>query len=140
MLVEAALLLTAARIRLASRPFRDVARKFGEPGNPLPSSIGVRRCDPALLRTVRSVAWAVRIAARVLPFDAVCLPQGIAGKAMLRRRGISSVLHFGVSRHGTDAERAAAAISPAHAWLEAEGCRVTGYPVEDRYVEVASFI
>jgi hypothetical protein len=56
------------------------------------------------------VRKAVTTAARNVPWNAVCLPQAMAAKAMLARRGQGSAIHMG------------AAFNPdgkliAHAWL-----------------------
>lgn len=78
---------------------------------------------------VRAVGWAVtRLAAR-LPIGARCLAQALAARAMLRRRGIASTMHIGVARPG-------ATSLEAHAWLEAAGVEVIGYPVPPRYREI----
>ena len=72
-------------------------------------------------------------AARHVPFRAVCLPQAIAAKAMLRRRGINSVLHFGVAKRSDQS-------LDAHAWLDAAGIAVTGFPVGAEFTEIACFV
>ncbi len=82
----------------------------------------------------RDVAWAVRAAARHLPFRAVCLTQALAAHAMLRRRGVRGVVHFGAA--GPTSSDAL----DAHAWLEAAGVEVTGYPIPADMVEIARFI
>ena len=51
------------------------------------------------------------VAARNVPWNAVCLPQAMAAKAMLARRGQGSSLHLGTAM----AEDGLA----AHAWLVA---------------------
>lgn len=68
------------------------------------------------------IGWAVARVARYFPRSAMCLAQALAARAMLSRRGISSVMHVGVARSD-------AAPFEAHAWLEAAGVEVTGYPV-----------
>ena len=72
-------------------------------------------------------------AARHVPFKAVCLPQAMAGKMMLRRRGVVSVLSFGLAvDQAGDFE--------GHAWLAAAGVKVTGFPVAEEFTEIACFI
>jgi hypothetical protein len=63
----------------------------------------------------------------------VCLPQAMAARVMLKRRGVSSVMHFGAAR-GEDKPL------DAHAWLDAAGVEVTGYPVADQFAEIACFV
>lgn len=75
------------------------------------------------------VAWAVTRTATYLPLSTLCLAQALAARAMLRRRGIASLLHVGVAR-------SRAAPFEAHAWLEAGGVEVTGYPVPPHLREI----
>ena len=138
LVAEAGVLLLAARIAVAMLPFRRVARWLGQPVAPSALPLVPPRSGPDDAAT--RVGWAVRFAAGRLPVEAVCLPQAMAARAMLRRRGIASTVHLGVMRdHG-----AALAIDPdappAHAWLDASGQRITGYPVDPALVEVAAFV
>jgi len=54
----------------------------------------------------------------------------MAARAMLDRRGVRSVIHFGTAR-------GEALTLSAHAWLDAAGVEVTGYPLDQRYAEIA---
>lgn len=77
-------------------------------------------------------------AARHVPFNAVCLPQAMAARIMLKRRGVDSVLHFG-ARIGQNKIGPDKPID-AHAWLDAAGVEVTGYPVANTFAEIACFV
>jgi hypothetical protein len=79
------------------------------------------------------VGWAVTRVAAYFPFLAMCLAQALAARAMLSRRGIGSTLHVGVARSG-------AAPFEAHAWLEAAGVEVTGYPVPPHLREIGCLL
>lgn len=97
---EAIVFLGMARVAVLILPFRFVAKWLER----APDS---GTCDVML---VRRIGKAVTVAARNVPWNAVCLPQAIAAKAMLARRGHGSAFHLG------------AAIEPggklgAHAWL-----------------------
>jgi hypothetical protein len=137
LLMEAALSLLIARLALVFMPFRNIARRLGEfvP----PSDERVRNpAEPSSyehIRLAEEIGWAVTRAARYVPFKAVCLPQAIAAKAMLRRRDVGSVLHFGVAKSDKPDKPL-----DAHAWLDAMGIEVTGYPVAREFTEVASFV
>jgi hypothetical protein len=72
-------------------------------------------------------------AARYVPFRAVCLPQAMAARLMLKRRGIASTMHFG-------AAKGEAKPLDAHAWLDAAGVEVTGFPVAEKFAEIACFV
>ena len=52
---------------------------------------------------------------------------------MLKRRGVGSVLHFGAAKGEQKP-------LDAHAWLDAAGVEVTGYPVAAKFTEIACFV
>ena len=62
-------------------------------------------------------------AARLLPGSSLCLPQAMAAKWMLERRGFPSTIHLGV---GFRPAHEPGAHLHAHAWLEAGGSAITG--------------
>lgn len=131
LVVEAVLSLALARLGLSLLPFPLLARRLGAIGPPLPPApVAADAGDGALV--AREVGWAVTRAARHLPFRAVCLPQALAARQMLKRRGIASVLHFG-------ALQGVATDIKAHAWLDAAGVEVTGYPLASGCTEIARF-
>jgi hypothetical protein len=84
LVAEAALLLGVSRVLLLILPFRRIARLLSRPPAGAPAPV-----DPLLGRSVRH---AVTIAARNVPFRAVCLPQAMAAKFMLARSGQPSTL------------------------------------------------
>ena len=79
------------------------------------------------------IRGAVTLAARHVPWNAVCLPQAIAGRLMLARRGCSSTLHCGVGR-GADGGLV------AHAWLESNGAVILGEDGMSGVTAVARFV
>lgn len=81
-----ALALASAAIRILS--FRRVAA-WASKGRLLSGS-----ADAGTLRRVR---WAVEAWARRVPWRAVCFQRGLALHLMLRRRGIPSVMRYGVA-------------------------------------------
>jgi hypothetical protein len=112
---EAALALTVASLAVRVLGSSRTTRLLGFPATadqPQPSAApgaGVRR-----------VGRAVERVSRVLPWRPVCLPQAIATRAMLRRRGIACDSHLGVI--GSDPVT-------AHAWVTVGGTVVQGGPV-----------
>ena len=64
-------------------------------------------------RFIEPVRWAVLTVARYGPVSFVCFPQALAAHAMLRRRGIGSIMHYGVRRSADRKLR-------AHTWLEVD--------------------
>ena len=67
----------------------------------------------------RDIRYIVTLAADTVPWRSLCLPNAIAARRMLARRGFASTLHLGVGHH-------AAGDPHAHAWLEAGGLIITG--------------
>ena len=135
LLGEAVACLAAARLALIFIPFPRLARHLGTFVPPTdPRSFEGRSVpSPDQARLAEAIGWAVTRAARYMPFKAVCLPQAMAARIMLRRRGVKSVMHFGAAR-GTDKPL------DAHAWLDAAGVEVTGYPVAENFAEIACFV
>jgi hypothetical protein len=109
LVLEAALWLGLSRLMLLILPIGRIA----------PWLQRVPDSGPRDLATVLAVRHAVTIAARNVPWNAVCLPQAMAAKAMLARRGQGSALHLGAGK--LDGGGLA-----AHAWLEAGGEIVVG--------------
>jgi len=109
LICEAAVMLAAARLCVLTVPLRVLARLLSRMPDAAVS-------DPEL---VAQVGKAVSIAARHVPWNAVCLPQAMAAKAMLARRGQGSAFHLG-AMIGKDGR------PDAHAWLECDGQIVTG--------------
>ncbi len=133
--VEAVLCLLAARLALILIPFPRLAGRLGTFVPPSDPRAARRPFDavPEQAKLAQEIGWAVTRAARHVPFKAVCLPQAMAAQVMLRRRGVASVMHFGAGR-GTDKPL------DAHAWLDAAGVEVTGYPVAPNFAEIACFV
>lgn len=135
LLVEATLQLIVARVQLAIVPFPRLARSMG--GFTAPKHAAEISAATVLNAQKQAVAkrigWAVASAARHLPFSAVCLPQAMAARQMLRRRHIGGVIHFGTAF-------GEALTLEAHAWLDVDGVEVTGYPVGKQFHEVACLV
>jgi hypothetical protein len=135
LLIEAVAGLLAARLALIFIPFPRLARRLGvfvPPSDPRALTAKAVMA-PEQTRLAEAISWAVTRAARYVPFKAVCLPQAMAARLMLKRRGIRSVMHFGVAK-GTEKP------FDAHAWLDAAGVEVTGYPVAADFGEIACFV
>lgn len=122
LVVEAALLLGAARLTLRLVPWRWYKRW-------LTLDRSGAAWDPLLVSRVRR---AVGSASRNLPIDAACLPQAMAAKAMLARRGTGTKLVIGAGQvdDGT---------MILHAWLEAGGTVVTGGAGRSSVTPVVTF-
>ena len=106
LLGEAFVAMVVARVMLAVVPVRWILR--GQRGSGGDAVGGVRS----------EVGWAVAAVARRSPVGLVCFPQCLAAGWMLRRRGVGSVLHYGVRRE--DGRLL------THTWLESGGVQVVG--------------
>ena len=135
LVIEAVLCLSIARLALILIPFPRVAGWLGSfvPPTDIRISQSNKTATPEQATLAKDVGWAVTRAARHVPFKAVCLPQAMAAQFMLRRRGVPSVMHFGATKSVEKPLN-------AHAWLDAGGIEVTGYPVDERFAEIACFV
>lgn len=111
--LEAAAILTLIGLLMGGLPFNLLMRLVGLPINAAPPKGGL-----SPLPLARAVDAAVSAAAKRLPWHPVCLPQAFAAGLMLRWRGYSPELCFGIQKtSGTLA---------AHAWLTLDGGIVCG--------------
>lgn len=135
LLIEAVISLSGARLALATIPFPRLARRLGTFVPPTDDRVASARTSarPEHPRLAYQIGWAVRRAAHWVPFKAVCLPQAMAARFMLGRRGVSSVMSFG-------ADPAKRGLLDMHAWLQAAGAEVTGFPVAHKHVEIACLV
>lgn len=127
--VEALMFLAAGRTLLALLPFRIAMRWLGLRRG----SDGEGADGQATAPIVPLVADAVRRAASVAPFRAVCLQQAVAAALMLRLRGHAVQVHFGVAK---DADGRMI----AHAWSRCEGKLVTGGAQAPQYHPISVFV
>jgi hypothetical protein len=127
LLSEAVLLLGLMRTVLVIFPIRRLSFLLGRPqsvsppSSPAPASASVRR-----------IAWAIAAAARRLPWESTCLTQALAGKWMLRKRGLAGTIYFGALVAGDKKLR-------AHAWLACDGYILTGEREMAGYTAISSF-
>jgi hypothetical protein len=135
LVLEAVACLLAARLALVFIPFPRLAGWLGTfvPPTDQRAARAAANAAPGDAELAKEIGWAVTRSARYVPFRAVCLPQAMAALAMLKRRGVAGVMHFGAGK-GTDKPL------DAHAWLDAAGVEVTGYPVAPHLAEIACFV
>ncbi len=129
MLVEALCWLILARLALLIFPFRKIAPRLGihmkeDPGNIPPPPAGM----------LPQIRRAIGRAGRCTPWESKCLAQAMAGKKMLRKRGISSTLYLGVANDEGSEEK-----MKAHAWLMCGEIFVTGKEGFEGYTVVSTF-
>jgi hypothetical protein len=123
-------LLLAARVALAWIPVSRIIAWKQRP--PRKRDVVQAAASGALTRDqLRRVRHAVKVTARYSPLRFVCFPQCLAASALLRRRGISSRLHYGVARADDKLI--------THTWLEAGGEIVVGGEVADGFSTLAVY-
>jgi hypothetical protein len=135
LVVEAVACLFAARLTLIFIPFPRLAQRLGifVPPVDLYATQAKSGTMSNQAKLAEEIGWAVTRSARYMPFKAVCLPQAMAARVMLKRRGVASVMHFGAAK-GQEKPL------DAHAWLDAAGIEVTGYPAAENFVEIACLL
>ena len=129
MTFEAIFWLIVARIGILVVPFRRLGWFYGRPLKDDPEPTWT--ADQVVLAT--RVGNAVSRAARFAPLPLVCLPQAMAARVMLRRRGITCLFYLGVARDGEAALK-------AHAWTRTGAKIVTGGPQHREFKPVATFL
>ncbi|MEP6475173.1 MAG: lasso peptide biosynthesis B2 protein [Gemmatimonadota bacterium] len=127
--LEAVIALVLARLSLR---LHGTSRLLGAPMEPAAVELETGGLDLRRLALLRQVAAVVESMARVLPGRFDCLPQALAARQLLGRRGISSILHLGVSPTPSRAFH-------AHAWLEVDRHPIVGAEELARVSSVARF-
>ena len=124
---EAYVALGIARLALLVVPGRWTTRWMGDRQRETSSEPGAD-----VEATSRRVGLAIARASRHTPWASVCLPQALAAKAMLKRRGVPTTIYLGLSK---TSDRAMA----AHAWTRCGSVIVTGAREAAFHTRVASF-
>lgn len=122
LLAEALVELTAASAKVRFSPFRRITSEITRQA----ISAKPRAVDVDRLR------WAVQAAARRLPLRTKCIEMALCLQAMLRRRGVASVLHYGVRRDDKGT-------LGAHVWLTIDGAYVIGGECAPEFACLATF-
>ncbi|MEO1046369.1 MAG: lasso peptide biosynthesis B2 protein [Pseudomonadota bacterium] len=81
---------------------------------------------------IHGVGRIVRMAARHVPFDAVCLPQAMAAQWWLARKGWDSQIVIGVDKTRKP-DQEPGKLHDLHAWLVCDGHIVTGRAEYSRF-------
>lgn len=126
--LEAVAWLGIFRAAILVIPFRRLAPSLGAHMAETPSREegGERR------KLAGEVAQAVHRASRHVPWASKCLVQAMAGKKMLRRRGVESTLYLGLAKSPDQDLQ-------AHAWLRCGDRVILGGGGLQRFAVVATF-
>lgn len=130
LLLETIVWLGIARVAVLLVPFKRLSTRLGQAMAETPSTDDDSRRD-----SLRRIRWALDVMSRRAPWRCKCLERGIAGKMMLRRRGVPNTLYLGIARSSDPARHAL----DAHAWLRSGSYFVTGGEDHDRYTVVSTF-
>jgi hypothetical protein len=124
-------MLAAARIFIVTGRERNLASRIGmTPAALVPGEIDSAPAgQPWESESARIGAMLERVA-RHTWWRSMCLEKALAGRWMLRRRGIPSTMYVGMAKRGGS--------FIAHAWLVGEGRTVTGGNTEN-YATLAVF-
>lgn len=123
---EAVVALAAANLLLRLLPFRLAGRLLGERG----ASAAAERAAAEHAAVAEKVRRALARAAARAPWRTTCLIQALAGRLMLKRRGVPCAVYFGVKREDGFA---------AHAWLVAGRTPVCGVAQSHGFTPIAVF-
>lgn len=116
--VESLGMLAAARLLVKTAPWKRLMPGIRGAGY-APESLdatGAGQTEDGILAT--RIGAMLERTARVTWWRSMCLEKALAGKWMLRRRGIPSTMYLGMAKRGQD--------FIAHAWLVGEGQTLTG--------------
>jgi hypothetical protein len=127
LLAEALLALVASSLAVRILPFRTIAQA---------ATRGRSAAEPALeagyRQQIEDVRWSVEAMARRLPWRVVCFQKGLAAHFLLRRRGVPTLLHYGIDNRQEDGLR-------AHVWVTSSAGPVIGAEIADQFTCVATF-
>ena len=128
LLAEALATLAWASAAIANKPFAQVAAIAGS--RPV-------RGAPASPAEIDRVVQAVEAWARRVPWRTVCFQQGLAAHLMLRRRGVASRMHYGVSQavEKTPGDKGLG----AHVWVSVGDRLVIGGEEAERFACLATY-
>lgn len=87
--------------------------------------------DTIQTEQVRRIGWAIRTIAGRVPFRSDCLPQALAARVMLGRRGLPVTVVFGAALRDEALK--------AHAWARCGGVILTGNAARRGFAPVAAF-
>jgi len=113
-------MLAAARLMVITTRRQQLVSRIGGTridGAELPETPGRPRAGRPVTVSAR-IGVSVERMARFTWWRSMCLEKALAGRWMLRRRGIPSTMYVGMARQGEQ--------FVAHAWLVGEGQTLTG--------------
>ncbi len=130
LVAESVVMLAAARILVKATPRGQLIRRIG---GAVPETVETGLSEVVMGTRALDAVHVGKMVERVSHFTwwrSMCLEKALAGRWMLRRRGIASVMYVGMAKQGQE--------FVAHAWLVGEGRTVTGGGLQ-KYSTLAAF-
>ena len=126
LLAEAAFMLALSSAAIAMAPFSKIAGFLSR------RHVKSARLPEDEQSVLRSGRWAVEAAARRLPWKTLCFQKGLAFHLMMRRRGIDTLLHYGVAQNKEKGIQ-------AHVWISHAGRGLIGSDVAADFACLATY-
>jgi hypothetical protein len=126
LLAETTATLALSSFAIGALPFRKVVRMAVR-------NVPLREVSPALHKAeIGRAAWAIEACARLLPWRIVCFQKGLAMQWMLQRRGVPTMLHYGVAQNPKLG-------LVAHVWVTHRGEAIIGGEEAPNFACLATF-
>ena len=146
--IEASVMLAVAGLAIRYIPFKRYIERIRTTSGE--SQPGANIVPPDLSdhqkRQIALITREIARAAENVPWNSVCLPQAIAAKYMLNRRGIPSTLYLGVATgdalekiRKADSHSESQDAMAAHAWLKTGDRFITGRAGHEQFTVVSCF-
>lgn len=129
LLAEAALFLGLSRFSVLVFPFRWLVPLLGQHMAETAVFYDIENNE-----IVTAIAQTIHVMSRHLPWTCNCFAQALAGKMMLRRRGIDSTIYFGLATGNNSNPRLC-----AHAWLRHGDVVLTGLQGVEQFKVLSTF-
>jgi hypothetical protein len=125
--LEVLLTLVYARILTLLFPFKQVAKKMAKPSR----TISPQNDESKLLGRAVKFSQIVKSLSKKVPFRAMCFEQALSMQLLLKRRGLTSEIYFGVN---TKKDKLS-----AHAWCVYNDVTLTGEKSKEEFVVLKRF-
>lgn len=133
--IEAWFFLAIARILIFWIPFRKLLPLIGQQVSQDEAEIETSN-QVASSDLLELISISIRRACRRSPWRTKCFEQALSARMMLRRRGIKSIIYFGVRKSISNQKEKL----EAHAWLVCSGVVVTGGENNNTFTIVGRFL